>query len=119
MYSQCPNESIDYGILEKANQVYVLPAEFGWSDLGSWGAVHDQRVPDSDGNTGVRPNVLAYNSHNNIFSVPNHVVAVIDGLEDFIVIQSEDRLLICPRDKEQDIKQYVNDVKVKLGDKHV
>jgi mannose-1-phosphate guanylyltransferase len=47
------------------------------------------------------------------------VVAVIDGLEDFIVIQSEDRLLICPRDKEQDIKQYVNDVKVKLGDKHV
>ena len=119
MYSQCPNESIDYGILEKANQVYVLPAEFGWSDLGSWGAVHDQRMPDSDGNTGVRPNVLAYNSHNNIFSVPNHVVAVIDGLEDFIVIQSEDRLLICPRDKEQDIKQYVNDVKVKLGDKHV
>ena len=67
----------------------------------------------------MRPNILVYNSQNNILSLPNHVVAVIDGLDDFIVIQSEDRLLICPRDKEQDIKQYVNDVKVKLGDKHV
>ncbi len=119
MYSQCPNESIDYGILEKAAQVFVLPAEFGWSDLGSWGAVHDQREADPHGNTGVSPNILVYNSQNNILSLPKHVVAVIDGLEDFIIIQSEDRLLICPRNKEQEIKQYVSEVKVRLGDKHV
>ncbi|KRO59095.1 MAG: mannose-1-phosphate guanylyltransferase [Cryomorphaceae bacterium BACL7 MAG-120910-bin2] len=118
MYPQCPNESIDYGILEKTAQVYVLPAEFGWSDLGSWGAVHDQRTPDEHGNTGVTANILAYNSKNNILSIPNHIVTVLDGLEDFIVIQSEDRLLICPKSKEQEIKQYVNDVKVRLGDKH-
>lgn len=119
IYSQCPNESIDYGILEKASQVYVLPAEFGWSDLGSWGAVHDQREPDAHGNSGISPNMLISNSKNNILSLPKHVVAVIDGLEDFIVIQSEDRLLICPRDKEQDIKQYVSEVKLRLGEKHV
>jgi len=62
---------------------------------------------------------LVYNSQNNILSLPKHVVAVIDGLEDFIIIQSEDRLLICPRNKEQEIKQYVSEVKVRLGEKHV
>jgi mannose-1-phosphate guanylyltransferase len=118
-YPQCPNESIDYGILEKAPQVYVLPAEFGWSDLGSWGAVHEQRKEDAQGNTGATPNVLLFDAKDNIISVPAHVVAVLDGLEGYIVIQSEDRLLICPRDKEQDIKQYVTEVKLKLGEKHV
>jgi mannose-1-phosphate guanylyltransferase len=118
IYPQCPNESIDYGILEKATHVYVLPADFGWSDLGSWSAIHDQRMADAFGNTGATPNVLAFDSRNNTFSIPPHVVAVIDGLEDFIVIQSEDRILICPKSKEQEIKRYVNEVRIKLGEKH-
>ena len=116
IYSQCPNESIDFGILEKAAQVFVLPGDFGWSDLGSWGAIYDQSQSDNQGNVGLTDNILPYNSSGNIFSIPKDIVAVIDGLEDFIVVQSEKRLLICPKENEQKIKQFVTDVKVKLGE---
>jgi mannose-1-phosphate guanylyltransferase len=119
VYAECPNESIDYGILEKARQVYVMPVSFGWSDLGSWGAVHEQRPADDDGNTGKGPRTLTYNAHNNVIDLPRQMAAVISGLDDFIVIQSGDRLLICPKSEEQAIKRYVSDVKHDIGDDFV
>jgi mannose-1-phosphate guanylyltransferase len=119
MYGECPNESIDYGILEKAKQVLVMPAEFGWSDLGSWGAVHEQRTTDAAGNTGGGSHVLSYDATGNTYLIPEHVVAVVDGLQDYIVILSENRLLVCPRSKEQEIKQFVNDVKMRRGEDFV
>jgi mannose-1-phosphate guanylyltransferase len=119
MYGECPNESIDYGILEKAKQVLVMPAEFGWSDLGSWGAVHEQRATDAAGNTGGGSHVLSYDATGNTYLIPEHVVAVVDGLQDYIVILSENRLLVCPRSKEQEIKQFVNDVKMRRGEDFV
>lgn len=118
-YPACPNESVDYGILEKCKNVYVLPANFGWSDLGSWGAIHEQQMPDSDGNTGVETHVLTFDCKNNTVSIPKNTVAVLDGLEDFIVILAENRLLICRRAKEQDIKSFVNEVKLRLGNQFV
>lgn len=119
IYGECPNESIDYGILEKAKQVLVMPAEFGWSDLGSWGAVHEQRTADSNGNTGSGNTVLSYDARGNTYLIPDSMVAVVDGLEDYIVILSENRLLVCPRSKEQEIKQFVNDIKMLRGEDFV
>jgi mannose-1-phosphate guanylyltransferase len=119
IYGECPNESIDYGILEKAKQVLVMPAEFGWSDLGSWGAVHEQRTEDSKGNTGSGNTVLSYDATGNTYLIPDGMVAVVDGLEDYIVILSENRLLVCPRSKEQEIKQFVNDIKMLRGEDFV
>lgn len=119
VYPSCSNESVDYGILEKAKNVHVLPASFGWSDLGSWGAVHAQRTTDSDGNTGVHSRVLVYNSRNNTFSLPEDMAAVVEGLEGMVVVVNENRLLICRQDQEQEIKKFVSEVKFKLGNQFV
>jgi mannose-1-phosphate guanylyltransferase len=119
VYPSCSNESVDYGILEKAKNVHVLPASFGWSDLGSWGAVHDQQEPDAQGNTGVHSNVLVYHSKNNTFALPEHMAAVVDGLEDMVVVVNENRLLICRRSQEQEIKKFVSEIKFKLGNQFV
>lgn len=119
IYGRLPNESIDYGILEKASAVYVMPAEFGWSDLGSWVEVHEKRQGDEHGNTGVGHNVLMYQAKNNTINLEPNIAAVISGLEDYVVIQSEDRLLICPRSEAQAIKRFVGDVKLKIGEHYV
>ncbi len=116
VYPSCENESVDYGILEKAKNVFVIPSEFGWSDLGSWGSVHEQSDTDDNGNSTNTKKVLLYNSRNNVVRIDKDKLAVISGLEDYIVIQDEDRILICPRSEEQDIKRMVNDVKVDFGD---
>lgn len=119
VYPTCENESIDYGILEKANNVYVLPADFGWSDLGSWGAVHEQLQHDENGNSKNGRHVFTHDSKNNIIHITPGKVAVVEGLEDYIVIESENRILICRRKSEQDIKHFVNDIKMQLGDNFV
>ncbi|NVK27441.1 MAG: mannose-1-phosphate guanylyltransferase [Flavobacteriia bacterium] len=116
IYPSCENESVDYGILEKAKNVYVIPSSFGWSDLGSWGSVHEQSKLDENGNSTNTKKVLFYNSRNNIVRLDPGKLGVISGLEDYIIIQDETRLLICPRSEEQGIKQMVNDVKVDFGD---
>jgi mannose-1-phosphate guanylyltransferase len=119
VYPSCSNESVDYGILEKAKNVYVLPASFGWSDLGTWSAVHAQQTPDENGNTGGNEHVLIYNSRNNTLSLPEGMAAVIDGMEDMVVIVRDNRLLICRRSEEQEIKKFVSEVKFKLGNQFV
>lgn len=119
VYPSCENESVDYGILEKAKNVYVIPSSFGWSDLGSWGSVHEQSKVDDNGNSTSSKKVLFYNSRNNIVRIDSDKLAVISGLEDYIVIQDETRILVCPRSEEQTIKQFVNDVKMDIGDQYV
>lgn len=119
VYPSIENESIDYGLLEKASNVYVLPGHFGWTDLGSWGSVHEQSTADEDGNSSNNKKVLFYKSRNNIVHIGSSKIAVIDGLEDYIVIEDENRLLICPRAKEQEIRMMVNDVRVEFGDQYV
>jgi mannose-1-phosphate guanylyltransferase len=119
VYTLCTNISIDYGILEKASNVYVLPSEFGWSDLGTWGSLYDHSEKDDDGNSVVGNNIFLYESKNCIINLPKDKLAVIQGLDDFIIVESDGILLICRKADEQDIKLFVNDVKINKGERFV
>lgn len=118
-YAQCKNISIDYGIMEKAKNVYVLSAEFGWSDLGTWKSLYEQLPHDPKGNAIVGSHVMVDNTSNCIVNMPNNKLAVIQGLENFIIVETENVLLICPKDDEQQVRNLVNDVKLKKGEKFV
>ena len=118
-YQQCTNISIDFGIMEKANNVYVLPAEFGWSDLGTWASIYEMAEKDYVGNV-VLPadKVMMFNSSNCMVNVPENKLVVLNGLHDFIVVEANDILMICPRSEEQSVKQIVADIKSKFGTKY-
>ncbi len=118
-FPTCVSISIDYAVMEKAQNVYVETVNFGWNDLGTWSALFDTSPKNRDGNVTQRCQVLAYNSHGNIFAVKQDKLIVVEGLEDYIVADSGDVLLICPKEREQRIKQMVNDVKLTCGDKYL
>jgi len=118
-YSICKNISIDYGVMEKAHNVYVLAADFGWSDLGTWGSLYENRNKDANGNSIVGKNIMAYDTKNCIINFPKDKLAVIQGLEDFILVEDNNILLICKKSEEQQIRQFVNDVMSEKGDKYV
>jgi len=115
-YSECPAISIDYGIMEKAKNVYVLTADFGWSDLGTWGSLYENREKDTDGNVISGDNILTYNTKNCIVDISDQKVAVLQGLDGYIIAESNDTLMICKKEDEHQIKQFVTDVKIKKGD---
>lgn len=115
VYSKCKNISIDYGVMEKAKNVSVLCAEFGWSDLGTWGSLFENIKKDKHQNAINNTNVFAYNTTGTIVKIENKNIAVIEGLKDYIVVQSGKSLLICRKTEEQQIRQFVNDVKIKIG----
>ncbi len=115
-FTQCTNISIDYGILEKADNVYVLPSEFGWSDLGTWASVYELSDKDYVGNAVIpSERVIMYDSSNCMVNVPEGKLVVLQGLHDFIVVEDNNTLLICPRDQEQAVKQIVTDIKQRFG----
>ncbi len=118
-YAQSTNISIDYGVMEKANNVYVLAADIGWTDLGTWGSQYEHSSKDNNGNAIVGNNVLTYDSHDNIVHVPNSKLVVMQGLTDYIVVESDNILLICKKTDEQQIRQFVSDVKKNKGDKFI
>jgi mannose-1-phosphate guanylyltransferase len=118
-YSECPNISIDYGVMEKARNVYVLCADFGWSDLGTWGSLWDNSQRDDNGNSINGDNVMLYNTQNCIFNVDNEKLVVAEGLDGYIVVEADGTLLICRKENEQQIRQFVNDVRINKGDQYV
>ncbi len=118
-YTVCKNISIDYGIMEKAENVYVLSSDFGWSDLGTWGSLHDTCVKNEDGNAVIGENVMIYDSKNCIVNMSDDKLLVMQGLEDYIVVEADNILLICKKKDEQQIRQFVNDVKAEKGDRYV
>lgn len=119
-YLRCTNISIDYGIMEKANNVYVLPSEFGWSDLGTWASIYDLAEKDYVGNAVIpSEKVIMYDSSNCMVNVPSDKLVILQGLHDFIVVESNNTLLICPRDQEQNVKKIVGDVKQQFGAKYI
>ena len=119
-YLQCTNISIDYGIMEKADNVYVLPSEFGWSDLGTWASIYDLAEKDYVGNAVIPADkVIMYDSSNCMVNVPGEKLVILQGLHDFIVVEANNTLLICPRDQEQNIKKVVADVKHQFGAKYI
>ena len=117
IYPQCTNISIDFGIMEKADNVYVIPSSFGWSDLGTWNSAYENMEKDYHENAVAGGNVIVFEAHRNMVHMPNEKLVVLQGLEDFIVVDTNDVLLICKKEKEQDIKEYVAEVKRNKGDK--
>jgi mannose-1-phosphate guanylyltransferase len=119
VYATCKNISVDYGIMEKAEDVYVLVSDFGWSDLGTWGSLYENSHRDSDGNMISGKNVFTYDIKNSIINVPRDKIVVLQGLDEFIVVDSGDILLVCRKEDEQRIKQFVNDVKIEKGEEYL
>ncbi|MBL7923025.1 MAG: mannose-1-phosphate guanylyltransferase [Bacteroidia bacterium] len=118
-YEQCTNISIDFAVMEKARNVHVMSAEFGWSDLGTWGSLYEHIRHDEQGNAVVGKNVMLYDSGNCIVNVPKDKLVVLQGLDDYIVVESDNILLVCRKNDEQQIRQFVNDVKLQKGEKFV
>ena len=102
--------------MEKAENVYVLVSEFGWSDLGTWGSLYEQLDKDDLDNTVTGKHVFMYDSSGNIVNVQDDKLVVLQGLKDYIVVQNDKIILVCRRDDEQKIKQFVNEIKTEIGD---
>lgn len=117
IYPLCSSISIDFGIMEKADNVYVIPSSFGWSDLGTWNSAYEQLDKDELSNAIAGDNVMIVDSSRNVVHTPKDKLVVLQGLEDFIVVDTDDVLLICRKEKEQEIKNYVSEVKRNKGDK--
>lgn len=111
-YAEAENISIDYAILEHASNVYVLPASFDWNDLGTWGSLYDKSEKDQQKNAIINAEVILENAANNIIRTDGKKLIVIDGINDYIIVDRGDVLLIYPKNKEQDIKKIVEKVQV-------
>lgn len=120
IYPSCENISIDYAIMEKSPDVYVRCGDFGWSDIGTWGSLYQHAVRDEQGNVlGGDGQAIAYNTKGTVINVPKGRVAVVEGLEDYLVIEKDNALLICRRENEQNIRNYVEDVKYRFGEEFI
>ena len=118
-YAVCKNISIDYGVLEKSENVYVLSVDFGWSDLGTWGSLYTIREKDENKNAVVGNNVMLYDTKNCIVNMSQDKLVVLQGLDDYIVVEQDDILLICRKEDEQKIRLFVTDVKIEKGEKYI
>ena len=105
--------------MEKADNVHVLCADFGWSDLGTWGSLYDMSERDKFENAIQGKSVFTYDTNNCLINLPKDKLAVIQGLDDYIIVDSDNILLICRKEDEQKIKQYVNDVKLEKGENYI
>jgi len=114
-YHKSENISIDYAILEMAQNVWVLPASFDWNDLGTWGSLYDKLDKDEAQNAVVNARLLAENASKNIVSTTTEKLVVIDGISDFIVVETAESLLIYPKSKEQNIKEVLEKIKENFG----
>ncbi len=119
IYPQCVNISIDYGVMEKADNVYIIPSDFGWSDLGTWTSIYENIDKDYLGNAVAGNQVMVIDATNNVVHVDNKKLVVLQGLDEFVVVDTNDVLLICKKEKEQDIKEYVAEIKRNKGDKYL
>lgn len=117
IYPQCVNISIDYGIMEKADNVYIIPSSFGWSDLGTWGSAYENLAKDYLENAVAGDNVVIIDATKNMVHADNKKLVLLQGLDDFIVVDTKDVLMICKKEKEQEIKEYVAEIKRNKGDK--
>ena len=119
VFSECKPISIDYGVMERADNVYVHSGDFGWSDVGTWGSVYQQSRKDRYANATCGDDVYVYDTRNSLIATPKGKVAVVSGLKDYIVVDTDDVLMICPKSEEQNIKSFIEDVKYTTGDKHI
>ncbi|MEO8404346.1 MAG: mannose-1-phosphate guanylyltransferase [Chitinophagaceae bacterium] len=119
IYPQCTNISIDFGIMENADNVYVIPATFSWSDLGTWNSAWENMNKDYFQNAVAGDHVMIVDAKNCMVHVPNNKLVLLQGLEDYIIVDTKDVLMICKKEKEQEIKEYVAEVKRNKGEKYL
>jgi len=119
IYPLCTNISIDFGIMEKADNVYVIPSSFGWSDLGTWNSAYENLQKDYLENAVAGDNVIVIDASRCMVHAPNNKLVLLQGLDNYIVVDTNDVLLICKRDKEQEIKEYVAEVRRNKGDQYL
>ncbi len=117
MFPKCPNISVDYGIMEKADNVYVLPSSFGWSDLGTWGSLYELSEKDEQANVSLHSSALFYEATGNIVTLEHGKLAVVQGVDDMIIAEQQGVLLVCKKAEEQRIKQFVADAASKFEGK--
>jgi len=117
-YSQCKSISIDYGIMEKAKNVYVALGDFGWSDIGSWNSLYDISKKDANKNV-IDGNVLLYDTTGTIVKGPKNKLIVLEGLKDYLVAEYDNALIVCHRDQESRFRQFIRDVKNKKGEEYL
>lgn len=110
-YEKCENISIDFGIMERSEKVHVLPVDFGWDDLGTWGSLYNKLDKDTHQNATVGATTIFKDANGNMVSTKNGKKVVVQGLQDFIIVEKDDVLVICPRKDEQDIKQLRTEAK--------
>jgi mannose-1-phosphate guanylyltransferase len=118
-YTECRSISIDYGIMEKAENVYVMCTDIGWSDLGTWSSLYEHSELDKKGNAIVRGEVFTYDCKSNILNISPGKVAVLQGLKGYIVVDSDDVLLVVRQEEEQNIKNYLEEIKKATQDKYL
>ena len=110
IFPKCPNISIDYGIMEKANNVFVLPSSFGWSDLGTWGSLYELSEKDKNGNVSLHSEAHFYEATGNIVVLEPGKKVIVQGVEDMIIAEEKGALLVCKKSEEQRIKQFVSEL---------
>jgi len=115
-YPKAENISVDYALMEKSNNVYVIPATFDWNDLGTWGSLYDKLDKDDNKNAIVKARVLAEDASGNMVRTQTDKIVVVDGLNDYIIVDKDEVLLIFPKTKEQDIKKVLQNVKDTFGE---
>ena len=118
-YKKAENISVDYAIMEPSENVYVIPANFDWNDLGTWGSLYDKITDQPTENAIVNARLLAENASGNLIKTDTNKIVVLDSLDDFIVVEEKEILLIFPKSKDQDIKELRKRVKDKFGDQHI
>ena len=120
IYEECTSISIDYGILEKADNVNVLASDFAWSDLGTWTALYEElKKPEAENAMVEDDNIFTYNTTNCIITAPKDKVVVTEGLDDYVVAVTDNAVLVCRKSEEQNIRQFVADVQISKGDQYV
>ena len=109
-FTDCPNISIDYGVMEKSPDTYTIPADFGWSDIGTWGSLYTHVTKDEQGNA-VRGKVVSVDNHNTVINIEDGTEAVVEGLDDYLVAYRDKSLLVCRLHDEQQIKVWIEGLK--------
>ena len=119
-YPRYPNLSLDYAILEQSRHVYVMKCDFGWADLGTWHAIYESSVKSEGENVIIDSTVELEECNNNVIKLPKGKLGVFNGLEGYIVADSDDVLLICKKNDDSSlIRKYVSEARLKYGDKFV
>ena len=119
IYTSFPNVSMETAVMERADNVFVQTGEFGWADIGTWDTLYGTLPKDTEGNVIMHSHTIMYNSHNNVISLPKGKLAVVQDVDDLLVIDTDNVLMICRKGNESNIRKFLNDAHMKLGEEYL